>query len=67
MKYKLEHKPKTIASGEKYLVLDTTNPYPKDNPLHSCYQGRVIADCSSQKDGELIVNALTYSDTLNKP
>lgn len=58
MKYKLEHKPKTPASEERYLVLDTTNPYPKDNPLHSGYLGRVVAECLSKKDGELVVDAL---------
>lgn len=58
MKYKLEYKPKTPASSERYLVLDTTNPFPEDNPLHKGYMGRVVAECQSKDDGELVTKAL---------
>lgn len=60
MRYKLEHKPNTPGSGEKYLVLDTTNPYPVGNSLHDGYMGCVIAECESKHNGELVVNALLY-------
>lgn len=58
MKYILEHKPKTVASGEKYLVLDTTNPFPEGNPLHKGYMGRIVAECQTRDDGELVTKAL---------
>lgn len=58
MRYKLEYKPTTPGSVEKYLVLDTTNPYPVGNPLHDGYMGRVVAECDSKYNGELVVSAL---------
>jgi hypothetical protein len=62
MKFKLEYKPKTAASGEKYLVLDTTNPFPTDNPLHKGYAGRIVAECLEREDGELVTKALNKND-----
>ena len=58
MKYKLEYKPKTFVSEAKYLVLDTTNPYPVGSPLHNDHMGRVVAECLSRDDGELVIKAL---------
>jgi hypothetical protein len=60
MKYKMEHKPKTPRSEEKYLVLDTENPYPVGNPLHSSWLGWVVAECDSKKTGQLVMDALNH-------
>lgn len=59
-KYTIEHKHsgKGFEYGERWLVLETTNPYPTDNPLHFTYLGRVVAECPAKEDADLVLNSL---------